>query len=178
MNAFLTLLTGGGLAALGGLLSSLATGRREAKRDERKYTHEQAMAREARLQVRREKAYLDLLTYMALVEDWAASVRPFWGEPPAPESMTDEQHWRIDALIRANGSPEVLRLTREFNAVIHRIRAADETIAVVERSKNPSRQADDEAKREHKAMLGYREDLWKVHEAICEQVRLELRGEA
>jgi type II secretory pathway pseudopilin PulG len=46
MNTSLTLI-GAGLAVVGGLLSGALTNWLGAKRDERKYRHEQALAREA-----------------------------------------------------------------------------------------------------------------------------------
>lgn len=69
----MTLLTSGGLLALGGFLGELYEGRQAKSR----YRHERELAREARQQDRLEQAYLELGIYLAHHEDWARSVRPF-----------------------------------------------------------------------------------------------------
>jgi hypothetical protein len=61
MTTFLAILTGGGLAAVCGLISGLLTNWLGDKRDQRKYEHERAMALDARRQERLEKAFLELL---------------------------------------------------------------------------------------------------------------------
>jgi hypothetical protein len=52
------------------------------RRDKNRCRHERELAREARQQDRLEHAYLELGTCLARHEDWARSVRPFWGQPP------------------------------------------------------------------------------------------------
>ena len=56
-----------------------------SKRDRRGYAHEQAMAREVRVQERLEQAYIALGEYLSRFEDWARSVHPFLGPVPAPD---------------------------------------------------------------------------------------------
>jgi hypothetical protein len=175
VNTVMTVVTS---STVGGVIASLLTNWFQARRDRQRSKHELTLAREARLQTRLEQAYVELLMYLSNLGDWAESVRPFWGQPPEPEPLTEEQHRRIDALMGAHGSREVHRLLREVNTAASRIQAADHTIRAVERSKNPSQQADGAAMREHKAMPGYKEDLAKAIEALEEQVRRELRGEA
>jgi hypothetical protein len=102
----MTLLTGGGILALGGFLGKLIEGRRDKSR----YRHERELAREARQQDRLEQAYLELGIYLARHEDWARSVRPFWGQPPAPDPLPPGERWRIQALVTNHGSPEAQRL--------------------------------------------------------------------
>ena len=173
MSTFLTLLTGGGLAVLGGLLSDWIG----ARRDKRRYEHEQVMAREARRQERLEQAYIELLTYLSRYWDWAKSVRPMWGSIPAPDPLPPQDRWRMEALVTAHGSPEVRRLLRQWNERAAKIDNADATIRMVERSKAPSQQLDDEAQREHLALRDYKQAMFQTDEAIRDQVHRELAGE-
>ena len=174
MAMFLAILTGGGLAALGGLLSDWIG----ARRDQRRYQHEQAMAREVRRQERLEQAYLELLTYLAHHWDWARSVRPMLGEIPAPDPVPAQERWRLQALVSAHGSPEVRRLLREWVECAAKIDSADAVIRMVEKSRNPSQQLDDEAQREHRALADYKRAMLQAEEAIRDQVHRELSGEA
>src|SRR6266508_1372088 len=81
-TTFLTLMTGGGLAVVGGLVSGMLPNWLSAKRDQRTHEHEQVMAREARRQERLEQTYIELLTYLSHHLDWAKSIRPMWGPIP------------------------------------------------------------------------------------------------
>lgn len=84
MNTFKTLLTGGGLTAIGVVLAGLVTNWLGAKRDQRRYEneqamaaqaqgHERAMALEARRQKRLEQTYIELLGYPSHYAEWAKS---------------------------------------------------------------------------------------------------------
>jgi hypothetical protein len=111
MTTFLAILTGGGLAALGGLLSGLITNWLGDKRDQRKYEHERAMALEARRQERLEQAYIELLGYLSHYAEWARSAQRLLGEPPAPpDPLPREELNRVEALVEAYGSEEIRRL--------------------------------------------------------------------
>ena len=79
MNTISALLTGGGLLAIGAVVSGVLTNWLGAKRDERKYVHEQAMAREARHQERLAQTYIELLKYVSHYSDWAESIPPLGG---------------------------------------------------------------------------------------------------
>src|SRR5690348_8460336 len=93
VNMTMTLLTGGGLLALGGFAVALI----DTVRDKDRHHHEKELAREARRQDRLDEAYLQLGIYLARHEDWARSVRPFWGKYPAPDPMPPGVRWRIQA---------------------------------------------------------------------------------
>jgi hypothetical protein len=79
MNTLLTVLTGGGLVALGGLVNGWLANRQGAKRDQSRYDHERKMAEEARRQERLDQAYIALGEYLSHFGDWARSVQPFIG---------------------------------------------------------------------------------------------------
>jgi hypothetical protein len=83
---------------------------------------------------------------------------------------------RVGALVEAYGSHEVRGLMREWRERAGRI--ADATIRLLEKSKNPSQELENEARRMHLAIGGYREAMFDAAEAIREQVRRELAGEA
>jgi hypothetical protein len=178
MTTFLTLLTGGGLAIVGGLLSGLLTNWLGAKRDERKYNHEQAMVRETRIQSRLEQAYIELHTCLSHYRDWANSVQPLWGPVSEPILLPRQELWRIEALVTAYGSEEVRRLLKEWEEQARKLENADQLIRWVKESKNPSKEIDKEAQDEHRAVPRYKEAMYKADAAIREQVRRELRGEA
>jgi hypothetical protein len=84
MTIFLAILTGGGLAALGGVLSAWVTNRLGEKRDQRKYEHERNMALETRRHERLEQAYIELLGYLAHHAEWASSVERLMRMEVAP----------------------------------------------------------------------------------------------
>jgi hypothetical protein len=177
MKTFLALLTGGGLAVAGGLLSGLLTNWLGGRRDHRKYDHERDMAREARRQDRLAQTYIELHRYLSHYWDWARSVRPLWGPIPAPERLPREERWRIEALVTAYGSEEVRQLLDEWGEHAATIENADQMMRLVEESKNPSAQLDEEAQREHRALRDYKEAMHAADETIRERVRRELRGE-
>jgi hypothetical protein len=210
MSSFQTLLTGGGLAALGVVVSGLLTNWLGARRDKRRYDHEhamaaeahrheqamaadarlqesdmarethrhsQAIAAEARRQERLEQAYIELLGYLSRQLAWAKSVRPFWGQPPTPDPLPREEHWRIEALVTAYGSPQVRELLRQWGECAAKIEDADATIRMVEGSRNPNSQLDQEAQDEHLAISSYKAAMFKADEALRERVRQELAGE-
>jgi hypothetical protein len=92
--------------------------------------------------------------------------------------MPAEERWRMEALVTAYGSPEVLRLLQQWNERARKIDSADATIRTVERSRNPSQQLDDEAQREHLAIEGYKRELFEADKAIRDRMHRELAGEA
>lgn len=177
MSTFKTLLTGGGLAALGVVLAALAANWLGDKRDQRKYKHERDMAAEARRQERLEQAYIELLGYLSRHLDWAKSVRPLWGQPPIPEPLPSEERRRIETLVTAYGSEEVGRLLREWGERAAKIENADATIRMVEKSVRPSQQMEDQAREEHLAISSYKDAMFKADEAIRDRVRRELTDE-
>jgi type II secretory pathway pseudopilin PulG len=199
MTTFLAILTGGGLTAIGVVLAALAANWLGARRDKRRYEHEQAMAAQAqrheqamakqaqdheramaaetRRQERMEQAYIELLQYLSRQWRWARSVRPPWGQTEAPGPLPDEEHWRNEALVTAYGSFEVACLIAEWGDRAKKLEDADEAIRMVEESPNPSRQVDEEARQEMKAIPAYREALLEADKAIRDRVRQELAGE-
>ncbi len=181
MGTFLTLLTGGGLvavgAAVGGLLSAWLSNWLGAKRDERSYGHEQEMAREARRQDRLDQAYIELGMYLSRYADWARSVQPFWGPVPAPDPLPPAERWRIETLVAQYGSSDVRQLLEQWGQKASKIDNADRVIRSVEQSSNPSPEIDREALREKQALPDYRRAMDEAAEAIRDQIRRELSGE-
>jgi hypothetical protein len=148
MSTFLALLTGGGLAAIGGLVSSLIADWLGGRRDQRKYKHERAMAIEARRQERLAQAYIDLLGYLSHHAAWAMSVRSY-PAVKAPDPLLRGEVKRVEALVESYGSPEVRGLLRVWRDRAGMIADADAMIGMVERSKNPSQELENEARQMH-----------------------------
>jgi hypothetical protein len=78
MSMAMTLLTGGGLLALGGLAVVLIEGRR----DKGRRAHKKELAREAREQDRLEQAYLELGIYLADRRTGPGPSARSWGRCP------------------------------------------------------------------------------------------------
>jgi hypothetical protein len=177
----MTLWTGGGLVAAGAVVGAVAgallTNWLGARRDRRTHEHEQVMAREARRQERLEQAYLELLRYLSHYLDWARSVRPIVGPVPVPDPLPREERWRIEALVTAYGSPEVLRLLREWGERAAKIEDVDATLRLLEQSRNPSPESDREAMQENRALPGYKQAMFDADKAIRDRVQRELAGE-
>jgi hypothetical protein len=185
MNTFLTLATGGGLVALGGLASGFVTNWLGAKRDQRRYdheqdmarasrSHEQDMAREARSQERLDRAYIALGEYLSRFGDWARSVRPFTGPVPAPAPQPPEEQWHIEALVTAYGSEEVRLLLEQWRKRARIIENADLVIRSAEQSPDLSAELDEKALRERQALEDYRKAMHDAADAIRGQMRQEL----
>jgi hypothetical protein len=177
MTTFLAILTGGGLAALGGLLSGWVTNWLGDKRDQRKYEHEQAMAAEARRQERLEQAYIELLAYLAHHAGWARSVRPMVAVK-APDPLTDENVQRVEALVTAYGSEEVRQLLDEWFQRVAGLAAATATVAEAEEWNKPSEQLDAGTRKVLAAIPDYKQAVFDADSAIRKRVRQELAGEA
>ncbi len=174
MNMTMTLLTGGGLVALGGLAVALIG----ARRDKSRYSHEKELAREARRQERLDEAYLQLGIYLARHEDWARSVRPFRGQPAAPDPMPPGERWRIQTLITNYGSPEVRGLLGRWTEVARKIENADQVIELANQARGPAPELNEEARREHMAMEDYKKELAEAVDDIRAQMNAELAGRA
>lgn len=173
MNTLLTVLTGGGLVALGGLASGWLANWQGAKRDQRRYDHERKMAREARSQERLDQAYIALGEYLSHFGDWARSVQPFIGPVPTPEPLPAGDRRRIQALVTAHGSEEVQQLLERWGERAQRIENADVVIRMASESRDPGA-LDQEALREKHALEDYRKAMWDAADAIRDRMRLEL----
>jgi len=174
MNVTMTLLTGGGPLALGGFAVALL----EARRDKSRYRHEKYLAREARRQDRLEQAYLELGIYLARHEDWARSVRPFWGQVPAPEPMPPGERWRIQTLVTNYGSAEVQRLLGRWTELARKIENADQVIALADQARGPAQELEQEARQERLALEDYRKALYEAADDVRAQMNAELTGKA
>ena len=177
MNTFLAVLTGGGLAALGGLGSGWLNNWLGTKRDQRAHVHEQQMAREALGQERLDRAYTEVGIYLSHYGDWARSVQPRIGPVPAPDPMPQEERWRIETLVTNYGSPEVQRLLDRWGEQAQKIDNADAVIRLAERSRDPGKLAED-ADRERQALEEYRRAMHEADKAIRDRMWAELRGQA
>jgi hypothetical protein len=174
MNAYLTLLTGGGLVAAGSVASGLLTNWLGSSRDKRGYKHEQVMAREARIQERLDQAYIALGEYLSRFEDWARSVHPFLGPVPAPDPLQPAERWRIEALVTAYGSEEVQRMLDRWGECARRIENADVVIRMADTARSPSPELDQDALREKHALEDYRKAMRDAADAIRSQIQREL----
>jgi hypothetical protein len=198
MSTFLTLLTGGGLAAAGGLASGAVTNWFAAKLDQRRYEREQVMAREAhqheqamalearsheramaletRRQERLKQAYIELGIFLSHYIDWANSVRPMF-PVPAPDPLPPQERWRIETLVMAYGSPEVRQLLDEWHKCAEKIHNALATIRLRDQSRDPGQEFDDKANKEDQALPEYKRAMFDADKAIRERVQQELAGE-
>jgi hypothetical protein len=174
MNAWMALLTGGGLVAVGSVANGLLTNWQNSKRDKRGYDHEQEMAREARVQERLEQAYITLGEYLSRYEDWARSVHPFLGPVPAPDPMPAAERWHVEALVTSCGSEEVLRLLDRWGECARRIENADVVIRMAERARGSEPELDRDALREKHALEDYRKAMRDASDAIRSQIQREL----
>jgi len=177
VNTFLAVLTGGGLAAAGGLGSGWLNNWLGSKRDQRAHAHERQMAREALGQERLDRTYTELGKYLSHYADWARSVQPFLGPVPTPEPMPPEERWRIETLVMNHGSLEVRRLLEQWREQAQKIENADIVIRMAEQSRNPGTLADD-ALRERQALEEYRRAMHEADEAIRDRMRTELGSQA
>jgi len=173
MNTYLTLLTGGGLAAGGAVVTGLVNNWQGARRDKLGHKHDREIAQEARSQERLEEAYLALGQYLSRFEDWARSVHPFLGPVPAPDPLQPEERWRIQALVTTYGSEEVQSLLDRWGECAQRIENADVTIRMANESRDLG-ELDREALREKHALEDYRKAMRDAADAIRSQVRREL----
>jgi hypothetical protein len=163
MSMLIALLTGGGLVAAGAVINGVVTGILNGR-----------AARETRRQDRLDQAYIELGQYLSHYWDWARSVQPFWGPVPPPDAMLPQERWHVEALVRAYGSQEVRDLLEEWQVQARKIELADDIIRRVEQSPNPSAEADQQALREKRALLDYKEAMQHADEAIRAQMRREL----
>jgi hypothetical protein len=179
MSTFLTLLTGGGLAAVGGLASGWVTNWHAAKRDQRKFAQDREMAREARNQDRLDQAYMELGKHLSRSADWARSMRPFRGSFPAPDPLPPEERYRIETVVFNHGSKEVRRLLNLWQEQAAKIRNADEVIGLSERSRDPDPDPEfvKEVDQEWSALDGYKEAMRTAELALRERMRRELASE-
>jgi hypothetical protein len=148
MNTLVAVLTGGGIAAVGGLVTGWLNNWMGGKRDERAHAHQQQMAREALGQERLDLAYTELGIYLSHEAAWARSVHPFIGPVPVPDPMPDEEGWRIETI--------VITMARE--------------------SRDPG-SLGEKADQEHQALEDYRRALHEAATAIRDQMRKELAGQ-
>jgi hypothetical protein len=98
------------------------------------------------------------------------------GPVEAPDPLSRDEVRRVEALVESHGSLEVRALMREWRARAQ-LADADATISLVERSRRPSQELDDQAQAEHRAIPAYREAMFDAAEAIRERVRQELAGD-
>jgi hypothetical protein len=174
MNTYLTLLTGGGLVAVGSVANALLAHWLGSKRDEQQGDHEQGMVREARAQERLDQAYIALGEYLSRFEDWARSVHPFLGPVPAPDPLPPGERWRIEALVTAYGSEEVQQLVDRWAGCARQIENADVMIQMADGARSPSPEFDQDALQERHALEGYRKAMRDAADAIRSQIRREL----
>lgn len=177
MSTFLTLLTGGGLLAVGSTLTGWQTNRFSRKRDQAAHAHELTMAQEARRQDRLDRAYTDLGIYLSRHADWARSVRPIWGPVPPPERLTAEERWRIENAVKVYGSKEGRHLLAQREERFSKIQHADFTIRQADEAAGREHELEQMAQRERRALDGYKQAMYEAADRIRDQMSAELNGQ-
>jgi hypothetical protein len=175
MNTLIALLTGGGLVAASTYLTAWQASRNAGQRDQAAHTHQLQMAKEARQQERLDRAYTELGVYLAHESDWARSVHPFIGPVPAPDPMTNQERWRIEALVTNHGSPEVRALLERWGEQRLKIHRAEMVITMAEKSQ--STRLSDQALQERLALEDNRKAFFEAAEDIRAQMNAELAGQ-
>jgi hypothetical protein len=80
-----------------------------------------------------------------------------------------------ETLVKNYGSHEVRRLLDQLGELVRKIEYADDLIRSVDQSAaDESDELDQEAGRERRAMIDYKNDLYAVSEAIRDQMHKEL----
>jgi hypothetical protein len=176
MSTFITLLTGGGLLAVGSILAGLQTNRFARQRDQTAQTHQLHMAQEARQQDRLDRTYTELGIFLSHWESWARSVHPFMGPVERPVVMAQDELWRIETLVANHGSPEVRRLLDVWGEQRLKIVHADITISMAEQ--HNSADLNEQARQERLALEDHRKALHEAATAIRDRMWLELNGQA
>ncbi|WP_157748297.1 hypothetical protein [Micromonospora echinaurantiaca] len=152
MNTIMALLTGGGLAALGGLVSGLVSnwlGRRrderryehEAEQTERRHEHEWRMSYEQRRQERIVRTYEEVMDLVGRVDLWVTFTRQFFqmAGDPKPELPTIEEQARVQALLDVHGSPVVRERYRDWRSAVQELNLADQELRAAERTEDRGR---------------------------------------
>jgi hypothetical protein len=96
-----------------------------------KLAHERLLAKEERRQQRLENAYIEFLDKSERVGHWAQISYPlFDSNPPAPVPPlpTLEEQARVDALVKAFGSDEVLTLAETWRSIVLKMIKCDRLI--------------------------------------------------
>lgn len=118
------------------------------------------------------QAYTELGMYLSRHADWAASVRPYWGQIPTPDPLTPQDRWRVETAVTLYGSPEVGRLLAQWTDHARKIDMADDTIRRADKS--ASGDLDDEARKERIALPAYKAALAAADAAIRAQMNREI----
>jgi hypothetical protein len=167
VNTLLAVLTGGGLAVVGTVLTGLLTNWLNGRH-----------AREVRRQDRLDQAYIELGQHLSHHEDWAKSVQPYWGSPAAPDPLTPQERWRIETVVLAYGSEKVRDLLDQWFKQARKIKEADDLISSVEKSHGPSAEIVQQADQEKLSLLDYKAAMQQADLAIRDQMRRELAGKS
>jgi hypothetical protein len=154
----MALLTGGGLAALGGLTSGFLNdwmGKRrderkydnDAEQDARRYEHERRMAHEARHQERIARVYDETIILAGRAKIWVTYTRPMISFPgdPKPELPSVEEQSRIQSLLSVYGSPEVQERYEAWRKVVSELTVMDFRLKLAEDAEAKGRPGDDTA---------------------------------
>lgn len=176
VNTFMTLLTGGGLAVIGGVLTGLANNWSGAKRDQRSHARQLQLAQEERQQARLQQAYTDLGLYLSRVTAWARSVRPLWGPVPPPDQIPAEELWQVETAVTLHGSPEVRQLLNEWAEQRIKIEKADFVIQQADNAVGREPELEEEARHERLALDGNKKAMYEAADAIRAQTSAELAG--
>jgi hypothetical protein len=174
MTTFLAILTGGGLVALGGVLSAWVTNWLGKRRDQSRYEHERTMALETRRQERLEQAYIELLGYLSHYAEWMSSPRRLLGQQVAlPDPLPHEESNRVMVLLEAHGSHEIRRLLREWRSCAANLEQTDAGTPLDDEEDAEEAWARDPGK----VIAGQRKAMLEADKAIRDRIRQELAGE-
>jgi hypothetical protein len=176
VNTFMTLLTGGGLVVIGGMLAGLMNNWLGARRDRRTHAHQLQLAQEERQQARLEQAYADLGMYLSRVTAWAQSVRPLWGPVAPPDQIPPQELWQVETAVTLHGSAEVKQLLNEWAEQRMKIEKADLVIRQADKAAGREPELEEEARQERHAVDGYKKAMYESADAVRAQMSAELAG--
>jgi hypothetical protein len=178
MTTLQTLLTGGGLVALGAILSAWVTNWLGKGRDQSRYKHERTMALETRRQERLEQAYIELLDFLSHYAEWMRSTQRLRGQQVAvPDPPPREESNRVMVLLEAHGSQEVRRLLSEWRSCAAKLEHVDAGLPLVQLDDEADAEEEAWARDPGKVIAAQRDAMLKADKAIRDRIRQELAGE-
>lgn len=164
-----------GVVGVAGIFGTWITGKQGRDHAERvateKLQHDRELAREARVQQRKETAYVALLEMVERTGQWVFSVLPMIEPGPELKLPEFDEQARIEALVNAFGSMEVRDLMKNWRSHVRKVISQVNLIHVLE--KHPT--ANDPEQRPPRLTLDdLREQERTARETLSAQVATEL----
>jgi hypothetical protein len=169
-------LVGGLLGAIVGGIVSFVTQSREhaARRSEQAEAqrHALAMAREERIQARRQHAYEEIVQFSYWLVDWVNRTKPIMTPAPAPPApLPDGELQRLNTITALHASTEVRRLTEAMSERLSEFRIAAEVLDDMEKRRPHS----DESNNAWRDVSGTRGAFGEAAVALRQQASSELQ---